>query len=52
MFIDPPVIVIVLVFVDLPIVRLALPVKVWFVSVVFSENKFAAGSISTLPVDL
>ena len=52
MFIAPPVTVIVLSFVDLPIVKLALPVKVWFVRVVFSENKFAAGSISTLPVDL
>ena len=51
-FIAPPVIVMVLVFVDLPIVRLALLVKVWFVKVVFSENKLATGSITTFPVDL
>ncbi len=52
MFIAPPVTVMFLVLVAFPILRLEFPVNVWFVRVVFSENKSATGSMTTFPVDL
>jgi hypothetical protein len=52
MFIAPPVTVMFLVLVAFPILRLEFPVNVWFVRVVFSENRSAEDSITTGPVVL